>query len=217
MELTMESCLRGLHSRGFSPKHVIDIGASHGPWTSAASGLWPNARYTLFEPLAEHAAALDSLSNANPNITWFPCALGSSKSRMPISIYPDHLDAASLTYGGPASRDIAVERLDDYLADGRIQPAQLMKIDVQGFESEVLAGANNALTGVEVAIFETYFFRFAPRMTLFHELVAFMARSNFRVYEVLDPLRRPYDQAIGQCDICFVREGHDLVASSAWR
>lgn len=216
MELTMETCLQNLRARGFSPRHVADIGASHGPWTTSAAALWPAARFTMFEPLAEHAPALDRLCAAQPNFSWFPCALGREKSSLPLSIMPGNLDIASLAYGGPESRTVPVESLDDLLAAGRISPADLVKIDVQGFEHEVLAGAGKFMSTVGVLIMETYFFRFSPQMKLFHEAVAVMHDHGFLVAEVIDPLRRPRDGAVGQCDICFIREGHPLWQSNSW-
>jgi FkbM family methyltransferase len=216
MDLTMESCIAGLKARGFVPNHVFDIGGSHGPWTRMALAHWPEARFTVFEPLVEHAATLRTLESDFPQVTCFPFALGREKKQLPLSIYPEFLDTASLAYGGPGSRTVTVERLDDLLADGRTTHAQVIKIDVQGFELEVIAGAQTAIAQAEVVIVETYFFRFAPVMSLFHEMVELMRARGFIVYEIMDPLRRPYDQAVGQCDVCFVRENHALHASNRW-
>jgi hypothetical protein len=44
-----------------------------------------------------------------------------------------------------------------------------------------------------------------------------MRDQGFRPYEVVDVLRRPYDGAMGQCDLLFVRENHWLVSSNLWR
>lgn len=210
-------CLRGLAARGFSPRHVIDVGASHGPWTRTAAAVWPEANFTLFEPLKEHRRALKEFAQSNPRVRWLPCALGAKKCQLPISYNRESLDEASLAYSGPASRVIEVESLDGLVAAGAVRPAELLKLDVQGFESQVLAGAELALAHAEVAIIETYFFRFAPQMMLVHELIAHMVQRAFRVYELFDFLRRPHDGAFGQCDICFVREGHSLVKSTHWQ
>ena len=39
-----------LKGRGFSPKHVIDVGANRGAWTRAAIRYFPDAYYSLVEP-----------------------------------------------------------------------------------------------------------------------------------------------------------------------
>ncbi len=40
-------CLKRL---GFSPRHIIDVGANRGMWTRAAIDYFPRAHYTLIEP-----------------------------------------------------------------------------------------------------------------------------------------------------------------------
>ena len=39
-----------LKRRGFSPNHIVDVGANHGYWTRAALKYFPDAYYTLIEP-----------------------------------------------------------------------------------------------------------------------------------------------------------------------
>jgi hypothetical protein len=121
-----------------------------------------------------------------------------------------------LAYSGQSSRMVPIESLDMLVSAEQLFPSQLLKIDVQGFEFEVLAGAEKFLKAVEVAIIETYFFRFAPMMSLVHEMIAYMVARGFRPYELVDQLRRPYDGAPGQCDICFVRATSPLLSVERW-
>ena len=39
---------------------------------------------------------------------------------------------------------------------------------------------------------------------------------GFQPYEIVDVLRRPYDGAMGQCDVLFCRRGHWLSAQQRW-
>jgi hypothetical protein len=39
-----------LKCRGFSPNHIVDVGANHGYWTRTALKYFPDAYYTLIEP-----------------------------------------------------------------------------------------------------------------------------------------------------------------------
>ena len=43
-----------------------------------------------------------------------------------------------------------------------------------------------------------------------------MNDAGFRLYEIFGPLNRPHDDAQGQVDLAFVREGHPLVAHQNW-
>lgn len=215
MDPTMDTCLTGLAARGLNPRCIFDVGAADGRWTRTARAFWPSARYVLFEPLVERAADLNRLAGESPLVSWHNCGLGSTRSTLELSISSD-LFISSFAYRGSSSRRVAVETLDLLLAEGKIAQGDFLKIDVQGFELEVLVGAPVFIQQVQVVIMETYFHRFAPRMSLVHEAVGLMHQKGFRVYEILDQLRRPNDNAIGQCDICFVREGHELLQSSSW-
>ncbi len=211
----MDTCLAGLAARGLSPQCIFDIGAADGGWTRHARSFWPKASFVLFEPLEERTADLERLVGELPGISHHKCGLGRGRSILELSISAN-LYTSSFAYGGTSSRQAAVESLDELLAEGKIVQGDFMKIDVQGFELEALAGARIFIQKVQVVIMETYYHRFAPRMSLVHEAVGLMHQKGFRVYEVLDQLRRPFDNAIGQCDICFVREGHDLLKCNSW-
>ena len=52
--------------------------------------------------------------------------------------------------------------LDELLASGRVPQPQFMKLDVQGFELEVLKGATKMLQAAEVVLLEVSFTRFFP-------------------------------------------------------
>lgn len=211
----MDSCLTGLAMRGFKPKCIFDIGAADGGWSRHARSFWPEASSVLFEPLVERRAELDALVQSLPNASWHNCGLGRDRTTLELSISPN-LYISSFAYGGESSRNVPVETLDHLLAKGVVPPGDFLKIDVQGFELEVLAGADQFIREVQVVIMETYYHRFAPQMSLVHEAVSAMHESGFQVYEILDQVRRPYDNAIGQCDICFVRRGNALLNCTSW-
>ena len=73
------------------------------------------------------------------------------------------------------------------------------------------------LAGSSLVLLELNFFRFYAGMPLVHEAIDYMVARGFRPYEIVDVLRRPLDGAMGQCDMLFCREGHALLADSAWQ
>ncbi len=215
MEPTMDTCLSGLRDRGFLADHIFDVGAADGTWSRRAREFWPEASSILFEPLTEREAELNSLAQILPNTVWHKCGLGRERTMLDISL-SSNLFISSFAYTGDSSRRVQVETLDHLLTEGRIPRGNFMKIDVQGFELEVIAGASQFLSSVDVVVMETYFHRFAPRMSLIHETIHTMCEQGFRVYELMDQCRRPYDNAVGQCDICFVRKKHKLFSVTRW-
>jgi hypothetical protein len=89
-------------------------------------------------------------------------------------------------------------------------------LDVQGFELEALAGAEQTFGTTEVFILETSLFRFMPRMPLTREVVIFMSDRGYELYDIVSYARRPYDGALGQVDLAFVRREGMLRGNSSW-
>jgi FkbM family methyltransferase len=208
-------CLRELARRGYQPTAVMDIGASSGSWTSQALAFWPAARYLLVEPLIEHQAQLSELSAKFPSVSFVVAVAGPEPGTGLLGIQAD-LDGSSLLYGGREQRAVPMITVDRLVEVGQVPTPQVLKLDVQGYEMEVLAGAANTLRTCDLVLLELQFFRFAPGMRLAHEAIQWMAERGFRPYEIVDVLRRPMDNAMGQCDVLFAREGHWLVSSNRW-
>jgi FkbM family methyltransferase len=214
-EIGMAPCLEGLVARGFRPNFVLDIGAATGEWTRLALRYWPEAQYFLMEPLEERRNRLAELSKEHSNVRFALSAAGASSCELPIGIVPNDLDGSSFLYSD-ISRLVSVKAIDDLLLSGEVKQPQFIKIDVQGYERNVLEGAEQTMLNCPLILLESQFFPFEPSMWLMHELIARMVYKGFRPYEVVDVLRRPYDGAMGQCDILFVRESHWLVSNNAW-
>ena len=209
-------CLTGLASRGYAPACVLDIGAGSGHWTKEALRVWPKARYVLFEPLRERQAALEELRNLHSNVDYILAGASDGPGRLSLGIYPDRLDESSFCYDGPENRAVDMVTVDDLMRQGRFPQPQFIKIDVQGFEIKVLTGAAAAMAACDLILMEMHFYRFAPSMVLLHEVIDWMARRNFLPYEVVEVLRRPYDGAMGECDMLFARKDHRLATTARW-
>jgi hypothetical protein len=91
-----------------------------------------------------------------------------------------------------------------------------LKLDVQGYELEVLKGAEQVLDSVEAVMLEVNLIEVYQGSPPVHEVVAYMAARGFRVYDVCTFFRRPYDNALWQMDMIFVRATSPLMASTRW-
>jgi hypothetical protein len=65
-------------------------------------------------------------------------------------------------------------------------------------------------------VIEAALFRYRPGQPTLAELIAFMAERGYLPYDFPWFLRRPYDGALGLCDVAFAREGGPLLASARW-
>jgi hypothetical protein len=92
----------------------------------------------------------------------------------------------------------------------------IVKIDIEGFELEALAGAESLFGTTELFIIEVALLRFGERPIL-HEVVAFMEAHGYLVYDFGDAIRRPFDGALSLIDVCFAKSNGQLRRSDgAW-
>ena len=113
-------------------------------------------------------------------------------------------------------RIVQVRTIDSLLATGKIAAPQLVKIDVQGYELKVLNGGTKLFETTEVFILEVSLFEFLPGMPIVHQVVDYMVRRHYVLYDVAGYLRRPYQSDLGQLDLVFVRQDSPLYASKRW-
>ena len=207
--------IRGL---GFYPRNIYDIGASNGSWTMRVLRVFPESEFLCVEPLENNQPALRELSATFSNVRYWQGCLGSNTGGSTLyadgdgsSLLPGHWGNA---YGEEV--EVEVETLENLIRRLSIAPPDLLKLDVQGFELEILKSAGNHIEVIQAIIAETSLFRFQEGMPLCQEIIGFLFDHGFVLYDVLRMGVRPYDQATGQLDLLFVKETHLLRNSNRW-
>ena len=184
---------------------VIDVGANHGDFAQAASAFFPTAGVLLFEPLPDMQSHLQGLIRSGQS-RWqlMPCALGSEPGRFPLFV--DDTDDAIGSFTGftedylkinPQARPTReviceVRTLDEVTRERQIKTIDLLKIDVEGFEFEVLKGAAASLQFTRAVVVEVSLVRRAPGTG--HPLVEMLdllIRAGFHVVDVIPSLFEP--------------------------
>jgi FkbM family methyltransferase len=218
----MRSLLFELRSRGLACRSILDVGAHHGRWSEMAADLFPSARFYLIEPQVEMKPSLDAFCARHPGSRWFQAGAGAAPGERTLTIRPGYSGSTFLSDPSPEEgrggeqRRVPVVTIDSLLEEGAIATPELVKLDVQGFELEALRGGQRLFGSVEAFVVETSLYRFMPAIPLFHEVIAFMADRGYYAYDVAGSLRRPYDRALGQMDICFSRKSGTLRATDRW-
>lgn len=136
---------------------VVDVGANMGQFTTAIKAFWPSASVLAFEPdPVVHARLADSARRLG-GVDTVAIALGSEPATLPLHRHA--LSAMSTlrpglieTYDASDTVLVPVARLDDVTAD--LPAVQLLKVDVEGFEVEVLKGAPNLLRRTSLLLVE---------------------------------------------------------------
>jgi hypothetical protein len=117
---------------------------------------------------------------------------------------------------GQPSTDLSMQTLDEAVSNTGFAAPDFVKVDVQGYELEVLKGGRKALQSAEAALLEVNLLEIYEGAPLLHEAICFMANEGFRAYDVCTLYRRPLDRALWQMDIIFARDGSPLVSSKRY-
>jgi FkbM family methyltransferase len=207
---TMSALIDHVLKLGFRPRTVIDVGVEKG--TPGLYGRFPDARLLLIEPLREFEPVLQKICRKY-NATYVLAAAGASPGTATLNVHPNHMGGSS-TYresegahidGHP--RIVSVVTLDQMCAEHRLPGPYLIKVDVQGAELDVLDGATEqVLADTELVILEVSLFGFFIGGPQFYDVVRYMKERGFVVYDIVGGGNRPFDGALAQVDMAFVRE-----------
>ncbi|MDZ4849276.1 MAG: FkbM family methyltransferase [Pirellulaceae bacterium] len=146
------SILRSLDVDG-----IIDVGANRGQFTLACQLAQPGKAVVAFEPIPGEAKIFRKVHGLSSNVTLVESALGESKGTATLHLSQSADSSSLLPIGRRQTEcfrdtaevgtiDVPVQRLDDLsdLWSGRSR--QLLKLDVQGYELNVLKGAVQTLS-----------------------------------------------------------------------
>lgn len=171
---------------------IIDAGANQGQFAIAANHFYPGVIIHSFEPLPEVFPILKRNTSRLKNINTYNMALGNSSgtlefysneyshasSALQVSTLQQHM----LPKTGKARRiEILVQRLDDLSDNLSFNGTVLLKMDVQGFEKEVLKGTVNSLPKIDYLLFETSFVPMYDGEPLFDEMHHFVKELGFEL------------------------------------
>lgn len=134
--------LTALNAR-FSRAVALDIGANVGNHSLFFAKLFQTVH--AFEPNPRTFGLLKVNSELADNIVAHNVALGSRPGKASLNFNPLNIGEASLNpiMRGPSDVEIQIERLDDL--SGQLGQVAFIKLDVEGFETEVISGAKTVL------------------------------------------------------------------------
>jgi FkbM family methyltransferase len=203
--------------KGAGINTVLDIGANTGQFAKLIHAVLPQAAIYSFEPLPEcYRALLEQTTNLG-KVTAFNVGLGSAEGTM--TFYRNqYTDSSSFrpmletcrqqfpfTSGDDTPLDVPVRTLDSYQAEITWTKNVLVKIDVQGYEDEVIRGGSSLLAQAYIVIMEISFVPLYQGSPSFDSLYTRMRELGFEFKGLLGQLFGPLDGAILQGDALFIK------------
>jgi len=171
-------------------KYVIDIGANTGQFAESLFDFGYRGTVISFEPVSKCHKALQKRAKKNKNhIVAERCAIGDANQEIQINVSDDSVFSSVLrikddhTKLRPKARIVKQEMVALYCLDSVVdkyipkeETSILLKIDTQGFEKQVLDGAEKTikrLAGIKIEI----------------PLVPIYSNTAFTFYEIIEYMK----------------------------
>lgn len=202
------------------PEVVFDVGANVGQYASLLRRCGYAGAIVSFEALPAEHAGLTKRAASDPAWRVAPrCALGRASTELQMHVAGNSLSSSLLPMlnahrdAAPESRYVSTEtvrvaRLDELTMSMDLHPSRiLLKIDTQGYEAEVLAGAEGLLDAVcalQLELSVTPLYDGAPSM---RQMLELCERLGFELFGLHPGF---YDMRSGrllQADGFFLRAG----------
>lgn len=213
--VTSFEMVSGLARQGLLPRTVLDVGANTGQFAVASAKLFQNSRVHTFEPVPKSFEELRENVSGLRNVVAYPLALGESEGEISfhVNAYSHSSSALPLAQthreAFPEAQEIRtttvkVSTLDRVFAGAELPRPVLLKLDVQGYEAQVLRGGAETLKRVDYVVLEASFKPMYEGELLFMDIVRLMEEHDFRFERPVGWLAAPDSGEILQMDALFV-------------
>lgn len=202
----------------FGIKTILDVGANEGQFAEEIRRVFPNAFIYSFEPLNDAYERLRDQFAHDCNFRAFNFALGNQEGHATIhhnkfsqssSVLPMaqlHRDAFPGT-SEDSEETIEIKRLDSVATSEKLNLLRplLVKLDVQGFEVEVIRGGRQAIAGADVVISEVSYVELYEGQPLVGDVIREMEAIGFKFSCISDMRTHPETNRPLYGDAVFVR------------
>src|SRR5262245_12647897 len=165
---------------------IFDVGANVGQTAWGLVRYFPTATIYCFEPASGPFKVLQSQYGSRKNVRCINSALGAAVETRTLSVGGDS-ELNTFVTDGPrrdrltARESVQVDTVDRFCETRNIVQIDVLKMDVQGWECEVLRGAGRMIAENRVCfiVSEVGFSRSGADMVHFSDLHAAMERSGY--------------------------------------
>jgi FkbM family methyltransferase len=196
---------------------VIDVGANDGQFAEMIHSHFPQSQIICFEPLETCESKLLPIISRFPKYKLFKAAAGNEEGQVsffesefsPCSSLLPGSDNLGETYKEATNvkrLSVPIVKIDNAVAEEKLQGEILIKFDVQGYEIPAIYGAIETLKQASVIVIETCFFRkLYQDQPLFRDIFLLLDSLGFYFAGNAEQHIRPSDNRIVEADAIFER------------
>lgn len=173
---------------------IIDGGAHRGGSVEAFSRFVPHAEFHCFEPDPLLAEELTGTFTGKTNVHVVRAALGESKGKAMFNINASRPTSSLLPSVETLQPDLQalcqlveqvevdVTSIDNYCEAQGMKRADIIKLDLQGYDYKALLGAKSTLQGARVVLVEVLFVEIYKGCNLFPDILRLMEERGFTLF-----------------------------------
>jgi FkbM family methyltransferase len=204
---------------------VFDVGANDGRTVLRLNEPLGRPRILAFEPVSSTYQTLVARTRHLPNVRTFPLALGAAPGSQAIYLHEiGAMNSFSPHWGtSPEGTEVVpISTVDAVMAEQGIDFVHFLKVDTEGYELEVLRGAEAALRSSRIAIIqlEVGVDQIAKPMFSLEEARRYLAERGYLLQGVYNQCRTratappppgtadtpiPRAEVLAYCDALFLR------------
>jgi FkbM family methyltransferase len=186
-------------------------------WTRAAFKYFRDPVYTLVEPQDHLRSYSQDLVAQGCKLNWINAGCGDFCGTLPLIV--SHRDDASTfvdRHHNRTARRITVPiiTLNQLVASSDAGLPEMVKIDAEGFDLKVLAGASDLLGKTDIFLVEAVAWGAGGADNSVSEVVRFMAEAGYNLVDITDLNRSPKYGVLWLCELAFLRVGSPLWAAA---
>jgi len=204
----LENLVKDLHF-----KTVLDIGSNKGQFILLIKKLYKNKIFYSFEPIREILEQQKKFFKDKRNLFFYNIGIGKKYEKKKFYI-TNRKDSSSFLkverkikgnedYRVEEERIITINSLDKIISEKKLLGPILMKIDVQGFELEVLKGSSSTLKKTKYIIIEVSNDEIYFKQPLSNEIIKYLNSNNFEIIKKSSITTNIPKSNFSQIDILF--------------
>ena len=214
-----------LKKLNFKKPIFLDVGAFKGIWISKYLKKFPNLVAYLIEPHEKSYLYLREKFKNYENISLFKMGLSNSNEVQKVNINSKSYTNSFLEFDKNVSKswkyeqfqnlykeEVKMQKLTDFVKENNIPKINILKLDVQGYESRVLNGAENLLRDnlIDLILLEVINVPTYKDQSRISEIFNIFEDYNYSLYGIYDIEKNPKRSRLQQFDALFFKSSLNL-------
>ena len=194
---------------------ILDIGASRGQYINSIRQMGYCKKFISFEPVKEAYEELKNRYDGDMMVKSYNVAIGDTNKDVLINVSECDLCSSVLAVNDitikaePATKHISKEKCKMRALDffyNEFTDNIMLKIDVQGFEKNVLLGATKTLKKAKILFVEMSLIELYKGEASFSDIVKMLEKKGFELYAITPAFMDNSNGRMLQVDGLFVKK-----------